>query len=129
VLDTTLCIKFVSDLRQVGGFLQVLRFPSPMKLTATIIEILLKVALNHITLTVVNYEHNILYELCIFNTTFNNIFNYIPGVSFIGRKMGTWRNHQTTASQLQNLAHELYRVPHAALVVMDTDCISRCLFM
>jgi len=29
-------IKFVLDLRQVGGFLRVLRFPPPMKLTATI---------------------------------------------------------------------------------------------
>ena len=29
-------IKFVSDLRQVGGFLQVLRFPPPIKLTAMI---------------------------------------------------------------------------------------------
>jgi hypothetical protein len=29
-------IKFVSDLRQVGGFLLVLRFPPPIKLTATI---------------------------------------------------------------------------------------------
>ena len=29
-------IKFVIDLRQVGGFLQVLRFPPPVKLTATI---------------------------------------------------------------------------------------------
>jgi len=29
-------IKFVSDLRQVGGFLQVLRFLPPIKLTATI---------------------------------------------------------------------------------------------
>ena len=29
-------IKFVSDLRQVGGFLQVLWFPPPIKLTATI---------------------------------------------------------------------------------------------
>ena len=29
-------IKFVSDLRQVGGFLQVLRFPPQIKLTATI---------------------------------------------------------------------------------------------
>ena len=29
-------IKFVSDLRQVGGFLQVLRFCPPKKLTATI---------------------------------------------------------------------------------------------
>jgi hypothetical protein len=29
-------VKFVSDLRQVSGFLQVLRFPPPIKLTATI---------------------------------------------------------------------------------------------
>jgi len=29
-------IKFVSDLRQVGGFLRILRFPPPRKLTATI---------------------------------------------------------------------------------------------
>ena len=29
-------IKFVSDLRQVGGFLRALRFPPPIKLTATI---------------------------------------------------------------------------------------------
>jgi hypothetical protein len=29
-------LKFVSDLRQVGGFLRVLRFPPPIKLTTTI---------------------------------------------------------------------------------------------
>jgi hypothetical protein len=29
-------IKFISDLRQVGGFLRVLRFPPPIKLTSTI---------------------------------------------------------------------------------------------
>ena len=29
-------IKFVSDLWQVGGFLRVLRFPPPIKLTAMI---------------------------------------------------------------------------------------------
>ena len=29
-------IKFVSDLRQVGGFLRVLQFPPPIKLTTTI---------------------------------------------------------------------------------------------
>ena len=29
-------IQFVSDLRQVDGFLRVLRFPPPIKLTATI---------------------------------------------------------------------------------------------
>ena len=30
-------IKFVSDFRQVGGFLRVLRFPPPIKLTVTIL--------------------------------------------------------------------------------------------
>jgi hypothetical protein len=34
--DTTLCDKFVSDLREIGGFLRVLRFPPPIKLTTTI---------------------------------------------------------------------------------------------
>jgi hypothetical protein len=29
-------IKFVSDLRQVDGFLRVLRYPPPIKLTVTI---------------------------------------------------------------------------------------------
>jgi hypothetical protein len=29
-------IKFVSDLREFGGFLRVIRFPSEIKLTATI---------------------------------------------------------------------------------------------
>ena len=46
-------IKFVSDLRQVSGFLLVSQFPPPMKLTAMIYlvtEILLKVLLNNITL-------------------------------------------------------------------------------
>jgi hypothetical protein len=36
VLDTTLVIKFISDLRQVGGLLLELWFPPPIKLTATI---------------------------------------------------------------------------------------------
>jgi hypothetical protein len=41
--------NLVSDLRQISGFLWVLWFPPPIKLTAT--EILLKVGLNTITLT------------------------------------------------------------------------------
>ena len=44
-------IKFVSDLWQIGGFLRVLRFPPPIKLTDYIAKILLKVAINTITLT------------------------------------------------------------------------------
>jgi uncharacterized protein with PhoU and TrkA domain len=46
-------IKFVSDLRQVDGFLQILRFPSRIKQTANdITEIVLKVALNTIKQTI-----------------------------------------------------------------------------
>jgi hypothetical protein len=47
-------IKFVSELRQVGGFLQVLWFP-PHKKTYLhdIIEILLKVALSAINLNLI----------------------------------------------------------------------------
>ena len=44
-------IKFVSDLRQVGGFLRVLRFPPPVSNKIDrhdITEIVLKVALNTI---------------------------------------------------------------------------------
>ena len=41
-------IKFVSDLRQVGGFCRVLRVPPQIKLTHDITKILLKVAFNAI---------------------------------------------------------------------------------
>ena len=45
-------IKFVSDLRQVCGFLLLLRFPPPIKTDChNITEILLKVASNTMTLT------------------------------------------------------------------------------
>ena len=51
VLDTTLCDK-VCHLRQVGGFLRVLLIPSTNKTDRhDTSEILLKVALNTITLT------------------------------------------------------------------------------
>jgi hypothetical protein len=45
-------IKFISDLRQVGGFLRALRFHPPIKKNdrLDIAEILLKVAINTITL-------------------------------------------------------------------------------
>ena len=45
-------IKFISDLRQFGDFLRVLRFPQPMKTDRyDITKVLLKVALNTLTLT------------------------------------------------------------------------------
>ena len=50
--NTTLCDnKFIGDLRQVGGFLRILRFPPPIKLNHhDIAEILLKVVLSTIAL-------------------------------------------------------------------------------
>ena len=51
VLDTKLWDKVISDLQQVSGILRVLRFPPPIKLIAMITEILLKVALITLTLT------------------------------------------------------------------------------
>jgi hypothetical protein len=47
-------VKFVSDLQQVGGFLWVVRFPPPIKLTGchNKIEILLKMVLISITIIV-----------------------------------------------------------------------------
>ena len=44
-------IQFISDWRQIGGFLRVYRFPPPIKWSPRYVpEILLKVALNTITL-------------------------------------------------------------------------------
>jgi hypothetical protein len=53
---TQYMIKFFSDLREVCGFLRVLRFHPQIKPTA-ISEILLKVMLNTITLDI-NYAYN-----------------------------------------------------------------------
>jgi hypothetical protein len=48
---------FLIDLQQVGGFL---RFPTPIKLTTTILtEILLKVVLSSMPLTIESDERNI----------------------------------------------------------------------
>ena len=61
VLDTTLYdIKFISDLRQVRGFLWVLRFPPTIKLPRynCQTEILLKVVLNTINLKQLNLNMN-----------------------------------------------------------------------
>jgi hypothetical protein len=44
-------IKFVSDLRQVGGFLCVLRFPPPTKLTRHDIPDIVESGVKHHTIT------------------------------------------------------------------------------
>ena len=73
-------IGLVSDLRQVCRFLQVLQFPLQIKLTATYLtEILLKVTLNTITLTLTLQKCVYIYSptkvkhhLICFNNIFSN---------------------------------------------------------
>ena len=57
--------KFVSDLRQVSGFLKILSFPPSIKLTGTT-EILLKVALSTITLTLISESLILRVHICSF---------------------------------------------------------------
>ena len=80
VLDTTLILKFVSDLRLVCGFLRVLRFPPPIKLTATIKpEILLEVALSIINLNLnVHWKAMDLGIIAEMITNILSIVNYHP---------------------------------------------------
>jgi hypothetical protein len=67
-------IHFVSDLRQVGGFLQILQFPPPIKLAARydITEILLQMALDTIALNLYISFHDILFK--------NNIITVIVNI-------------------------------------------------
>jgi hypothetical protein len=59
--------KFVSDLRQVGGFLRVLRGPSTNKTDRNdITEVLLKVALNTINQTNSHVWSSIVYSVLFF---------------------------------------------------------------
>ena len=73
-------IKFVSDLRQVGGFLRVLWFPPPIKLTNNINEILLKVELNAITLTLCVIDQSMIC-LCYMKKMFLGAASQNPRVS------------------------------------------------
>ena len=71
-------IKFVSDLRQVDGTFRVLRFPPPIKLTATIIaEILLKATTNTLTLITTPYTF---YSSSIYSSIINEEFEGTKGV-------------------------------------------------
>ena len=76
-------IKFVSDLRQVCGFLWVLRFPLQIKLTANdIIEILLKVVLSTIILTLTPMRQRTLIENVEFKFCITDRNNFMDDISF-----------------------------------------------
>jgi hypothetical protein len=63
-------IMFVSDLRQVGGFLRVLRFPPPIKVTA------------HIRCKSSNGAMVTFNGDTAFFKSYNNILHYIFGLGF-----------------------------------------------
>ena len=82
VLDSSISyvIEFVSDLRQVHGFLQILQIPPPIKLDChDIVEIFLKVVLNNYIIAITrkmmrcfitpNFSKNILGNICKILTT------------------------------------------------------------
>ena len=70
--DMHVKIKFVSDLRQIGDFARVLRFPQPIKKSITI---LLKEALNTITLTPLQYTSSF------YPTLVSSKFSYIQSLN------------------------------------------------
>ena len=96
VVSSNPVVKFVSDLQLVGVFLQVLRFPPPIKLTATFsLKILLKVALNTITTIILNpnprqvgisrYVHFAIYIFCIINQSINTCNMTKKGTNWYSR--------------------------------------------
>jgi SUMO ligase MMS21 Smc5/6 complex component len=92
-------IKFVSDLRQVGGFLQVLQFPSPIKLTAIYYNIISE------NIKSINNSINKSCLIClfaclvVFNATFNNISVILwQSVLLVKETGGPGENHRPVAS-------------------------------
>jgi hypothetical protein len=80
-------IKFVNDLRQVGGFIRVPLFPPPI-LTATIIKILLKMVLNTISLNpVFDKVHMIAASF-----KYSNLYNQLQ-VNTMAEEMGQIDNN------------------------------------
>ena len=63
-------IQFVSDLRQVGGFIRVLQFPPPIKLTATI-YLKYKVGLNTINQPTIHNNVSFFFSLLAFFLAIN----------------------------------------------------------
>ena len=63
------CFFQINNFRHVGGFFWVIRFPRPIKLHYDIAEILLKVALNTIALTL--------------SPQTSNAFNFVHGYNLI----------------------------------------------
>ena len=71
-------IKFVSDLRQGGGFLRILRFPRPIN-RHDIAEILLKVALN----TIIRQPlPHIITELIGLTGEYGNAYTFTPIIMY-----------------------------------------------
>jgi hypothetical protein len=104
-------IKFVSDLWQVSGFLRVLRFPPPIKLTAEQIgEGIVTIFTSRILINFFRFRFMVL------NATFNNI-SVISWRSVLMEEIAVlWKKHRSAASHWQTLSHN---------VVSNTPCHER----
>jgi hypothetical protein len=124
-------IKFVNDLRQVSGFLRVLRFPPPITDRHDITEILLKVALNKIKQTILCQMYCMFFlYLVVIAQVFWGSCNRPFAHCYWWRKPEDPEKTTDLSQVIDKLYHiMLYTLPWSrfkltTLVVTGTDCIS-----
>jgi len=77
-------IKFVSDLRQVGGFLWILQFPPPIKLTATIYWNIVESGIKHHQTSIKhNYSEMFISKYFRFSFCRLNLFSGVMSLSLL----------------------------------------------
>ena len=132
-------IKFVSDLRRVGGFL---RFPPPIKLTHDITEILLKVAFNTIKrkkkiyifvqyidlpqvpfLLLTCYESSRVRDM-VFNTNFKNISVISWQSVLFVEETGVPRENHTFATSHWQIYHKMLYWVHLNMSGIQAQNVS-----
>jgi hypothetical protein len=121
-------IKFVSHSRQVGDLLRVLRFPPPIKLTATIYQkccwsgVKHHLTNKHIYCSFLTFHKEDIWSKFFRPHHFNNISDISwRSVLFVEETGVPGANHQPVASDWQTLSHN---VVHLALIEIRTHNIS-----
>ena len=109
-------IKFVRDLRQVGGFLRVLRFPPPTNKTDPhdITEILLNMALTTTNQTTICYIDNNIKNYCNNSISFQNVSHHkMTSNFFLNRQQFNFcccKNGFPSCVRIVHILHECIRL-------------------